>query len=44
MTYGPVMTLREVRTPQAERPRKRVALIAHDNKKLDLAEWALLQP
>jgi methylglyoxal synthase len=41
MTYGPVMTLREVRSLQAERPRKRVALIAHDNKKRDLAEWAL---
>ncbi len=24
-----------------EHPRRRIALIAHDNKKLDLAEWAL---
>ncbi|HEX2043744.1 MAG TPA: methylglyoxal synthase [Acidimicrobiales bacterium] len=34
------MTPRTVRSLEAERPRKRIALIAHDNKKLDLAEWA----
>ncbi len=34
------MTLRNVRSGDLDRPRKRIALIAHDNKKLDLAEWA----
>lgn len=34
------MALRTVRSADADRPRRRVALIAHDNKKLELAEWA----
>jgi methylglyoxal synthase len=38
--YRPVVTTSSISPDALRHPRKRIALIAHDNKKLDLAEWA----